>query len=291
MKKHFLFICFITYLTINTRLIAQVNDSITDVQPLKKQLTPKQKYVLGALAAHQLATFYLEYKWWWEGNYHPFVMSSDGGFNNYSLGIDKVGHFYTSYVYFKTLNELMRWGEFKPKTRLWVSTAIPLVWALSIEIGDGFSSYEFSPGDLAANTLGIAYGLAQEKFPYLKNFNFKYSYFPTRYFLDNHFYQWKLTSDYGGHIYWISADINNLLAKPVKRFWPKYLNLAFGYGIADWATGRKFCLGLDWNLGAFTTKNKTVQTVKNILDFYHYPAPGIKKTGTESIKFEPILLN
>lgn len=273
------------------QLIAQVNDSLTIAKPLKNQLNRKQKYILSGLAVHQLATFYLEYQWWWKGDYHPFVMSSDGGFNNYSLGIDKVGHFYTSYVYFKTLNELMKWGDFNPKTRLWVSTAIPFVWALSIEIGDGFSSYEFSPGDLAANTLGITYGLAQERYPYLKNFNFKYSYFPSQYFINNHFYQWRLTSDYGGHIYWLSADINNMLSKPAKRFWPKYLNLAFGYGIADWAAGRKFCISLDWNLGAITTKNKTVQTVKNILDFYHYPAPGIKKIGNESFKFEPLLLN
>jgi hypothetical protein len=40
---------------------------------------------------------------------------NDGMVNNYTLAVDKLGHFYTSYLYFHSLNEIMRWGGFSPE--------------------------------------------------------------------------------------------------------------------------------------------------------------------------------
>jgi len=267
-----------------------------------KRFTTKQKLIIGGLAAQQLASLYLEYKWWWEDNYHPFVINNDGGFNNYSSGLDKVGHFYVSYMYSNLLYELLKYGEFKEKNCMLLSAVIPFVWAFSIEVGDGFSSYEFSPADLLANTLGIGYAFAQKKVPYLQNFKFKFSYFPGQYYRENNYQNWSLTADYDGHIYWLATDVHNILPKKAKGFWPKYLNLSFGYGVNNFSESsfykgqgyelqREFFIGLDYNLNAIPIKNKTSKAIIRMVDYYHFPAPGIKKTGERNWQFKPLLLN
>jgi hypothetical protein len=176
----------------------------------------------------------------------------------------------------------MRWGEFSDKARIWTSMALPAAWAVSIEIGDGFSSYGFSFYDLTANFMGIGYGILQERLPYMRNFNFKFSYYPSPYYLNNDFKGWGLSNDYDGHIYWLSFNVHGLLGEKAKRFWPACLNLACGYGVNGFESynadkiQREFFIGLDYNLGAIQTKNTAVNAVRNILDKFHYPAPGIK---------------
>jgi hypothetical protein len=266
------------------------------------KFTTKQKWIIGGLVAQQAASIYLEYKWWWQGDYHPFVIRSDGGFNNYSLGVDKAGHFYTSYMYSNLLYELLKYGEFKEKNCVLLSTVLPFIWALSIEIGDGFSSYEFSPQDLMANSLGIGYAFAQRKVPYLNHFKFKFSYFPGQYYRDNNYKGWSLTADYDGHIYWLATDVHGILPKSAKRYWPKYLNLALGYGINNYSNvnfykyqgyelKREFFIGLDYNLSAIPAKKPAWKTIRNMVDYYHFPAPGFKKTGTGNWEFKPLILN
>jgi hypothetical protein len=266
---------------------AQLND------PSKKNnhLTTKQKVVIGGLVAQQAASFYVQYQWWWKGDYHSFNFEPDGFVNNYTLGVDKLGHFYTSYMYFHSLNEIMKWAEFSQKARMITSTALPLAWAISIEIGDGFSSYGYSWDDLIANTLGIGYGLLQEEVPFMQNFKVKFSYYPSKYFVDNHYQGWSLTSDYRSHFYWLAFDVHNLLPKSAKRYWPPFLNIAVGYGIDkntprnSLPTNREFGLSLDWNLTSIKTKNKSVALVRNIADYLHYPAPGVSKVQGEKPGF------
>ncbi|OYU95743.1 MAG: hypothetical protein CFE21_11435 [Bacteroidetes bacterium B1(2017)] len=305
MRKYCLLISLLFLFWAPCRASFQLNptDSILQDTLIQKSepLSKKQKLIIAGLIAQQTASMYLEYKWWWQGDYHPFVMNNDGGYNNYSLGIDKVGHFYTSYMYSNALYELLKWGEFREERCLFYSTLLPFVWALSIEIGDGFSSYEFSPTDLLANSIGIGYAYAQHKVPYLRNFKFKFSYFPSSYYIQNNYKNWSLTADYNGHIYWLSTDVHGVLPKTAKGFWPKYLNLSLGYGVNNFAESfyyginyplqREFFIGLDYNLNAIPVKNKTLKTGLNIADYYHFPAPGIKKTGNGNWQFQALLLN
>lgn len=255
------------------------------------KLTSKQKWVIGGLAVQQVASFGVQYKWWWKDDYHAFQFENDGFVDNYCLGVDKLGHFFTSYLYFHSLNELMRWADFKPRTRRITSVALPLAWAISIEIGDGFSTYGYSWADLAANSLGTGFGYLQERFPYMRNFKVKMSYYPTPFYVDNGYKNWALTSDYRGHCYWLSFDVHNLLPHGAKRYWPQFLNMAVGYGI-DRNTPesvaphlRDLCIGFDWNLSSIKTKQKSTYVVKELLDYFHYPAPGIGKVQGEPTRF------
>ncbi|MFY8021498.1 MAG: DUF2279 domain-containing protein [Bacteroidia bacterium] len=264
----------------------------------------RKRLIVGGLVMQQTASTILEYHWWWKDDYHRFNFESDGGFNNYSLGVDKIGHLYTSYFYYHAINEVMKYGNCSKKSRRIVSIAMPAIWALSVEIGDGFSSYNFSPEDLLANFIGIGYGVLQDEVPYLNNFKIKFGYFPSNYFRNNQFRNWSLTSDYNGHLYWFTADVHSLLNKPYKKYWPKGLNLGFAYGVdgftevdqlgywvANRQIQRKFVIGLDWNLGAIQTKKQSVKTVLNIADYIHLPAPGIRRINPNKTNAEFLLLN
>lgn len=256
-----------------------------------------------SLAAYSLASVYVEYQWWWKGNYRSFRYGNDGFLNNYSLGVDKVGHFYTSYFYFQSLYEFMQWGGFDEQTSMLTSIAIPAFYALSIELNDGFTYFSFSGYDLTANMIGIGYGVLQRKFPVLNAFKFKWSYYPSGIIpLDDKFI---IANDYDGHIYWLSMDVNRLLPEQAKPYWPKFLNIAVGYGASNvshrnaWLGEispkgpkmRKFAVSLDYNLVSFPIEGEMTNVIRNIVDYFRFPAPGIRQVGGSPNEFKPLLIN
>ncbi|MFA6457592.1 MAG: DUF2279 domain-containing protein, partial [Bacteroidota bacterium] len=122
----------------------------------------KKTVAVYSMAVYTIASFHVEYQWWWKGNYHHFKQENDGFWNNYSLGVDKIGHFYTSFLYFNITYEFLRWATFDESSALCYAVLIPAFNALSIEIGDGFSTYAFSNADFFANSLGIGFGVLQK---------------------------------------------------------------------------------------------------------------------------------
>lgn len=246
-------------------------------QTAKSGWTLRKKGVLAALIVDQAASAYLEYKWWWEGDYHSFVFESDGWFNNYSLGIDKAGHVYTSYLYYTGVNEVMKWAEFSKRSRQICSISIPLLYALSIEIGDGFTSFNFSLPDFAANITGVAFGVLQEEVPYMKNFALKFSYFPSPGFYKGKANSWNFVEDYDGHIYWLTMNPYGLFKGTSSSIFPRLFNIGIGYGVNKWQSSqieREFFIGLDFNLNAIPTKRKAVRNALSIMDKFHWFAPG-----------------
>lgn len=290
MRKLLLILSLIFFIGLNQKCLAQTDTT--------NKLTTKQKIIIGGLAAQQAASFYIEYNWWWKNNYHPLHVQNDGGINNYSLGIDKVGHFYTSYFYYNAVYELMEYGNFSNKAKTITAIALPAAWAISIELGDGFSRFAFNPDDLAANFLGIAYGLAQTKLKPLKAFNFKFSYYPTQRHFDNNFKGWVLSADYDGHIYWLTTNLNTLSPKAFNNNFFKYFNIGVGYSINNFPPGvtnaaltREYMIGIDYNLRAINIKSKALKHAVNILDNFHIPAPGVKLAPNKDAQYHLLLLN
>lgn len=275
----------------------QQTDSTKTIAIPNNPLTRTQKYLIVGLAAHQTANFVIQYNWWWRGQEKKFNIEKDGFFDNYSLGVDKLGHFYTSYYYYQAVNELMTLAKYNEKTKGIISIALPMIWAVSIEMGDGFSPFGFSFEDLTANTLGVTYGILQRNIKPLQYLKFKMGYYPTAGYINNNFRNWVLSNDYSGHIYWLTFDMHNLVSTNYKKYFPPFLNLAIGYGVDNYGTytngpmENKFCIGLDWNLGSIKSKNKYIITTRNLLDYIHFPAPGIRKINGKETDFEWLLLN
>lgn len=252
------------------------------------KLFTKKNLVVAGLVVQQASSTFIEYQWWWKDSTNKFHFEHDGFLNNYSYGIDKFGHAYTSYMYFVTLNEVMKWANFSDKTRLYTSVILPAAWAISIEIGDAMAPYGFSVPDLVANFSGIGYGLLQDKVPFFQNIDFKFSYYPRN-------ANFNVSSNYDDHIYWLSFNMHNLLPKPIGRKWPELINVAIGYGIQGYYPAqptlhRELMLGIDLNLRALKTKNQTIKTIRNIANLIHIPAPGVKHTLNGKTEFKGLLM-
>jgi len=256
-------------------------------------LFTRKNIITYGIVAHSIFTTYIEYKWWWKGDYHPFTFQVEGFLNDYSVGVDKFGHMYTSHFYFHTLYNLLTWGGYDESTTLWVSSLIPAFYAFSIELGDGFSSFHFSPDDLTFNLAGVGYGILQTKYPFFNNFKIKWSYFPSASHLNS--FQHPFSADYDRHIYWLTFNVHNLLPASAAQYWPRFLNLAVGYGgnnISSYAVGpklRKLAIGLDYNLTTIPLEGETWDVVKNIIDLFHLPAPGIRLVESKPPDYELLL--
>lgn len=278
-------------------LLAQDIQTSTQNDTVQTDFSSRKKTVSFVIGAHTVLTTILVYEWWWKGDYHPFAFGKEGFFDDYSLGVDKTGHFMTSYFYSRSLQHIFAWAGYDKETiRLW-SAVIPWFYALSFEIGDGFSHYTFSTEDLAANTLGVGYAYLQMEYPFLENFIFKWSYYPSgKKYPDG----WELTRDYDGHLYWLAVNVHNVLPKDMQQYWPGFLNIAVGYGVKnfDGYTSvrtdnllRKFTIALDFNLTSIPTSSDTWESLLKIGNYLHLPLPGVKTTQNEGTEFKPLLVN
>jgi hypothetical protein len=215
---------------------------------------------------------------WWKDNAQPFHFLTEGWFTDYSLGIDKVGHAYTSYFYYHTFRNMMLWGGYEPDEATTWSAATTAFFALCVEIGDGLTTWGFSHEDLAANLLGLGYGVAQTKVPYLRNFNFKWSYWPDK----SNQTALRFVRYYDAHTYWMTCNVHGVLPESMKSYWPEFLQVAVGYGVDDNQTRREFVIGLDFNLEVFPIDNPELHFVQKTVNMFHIPAPGVKFTTGKS---------
>lgn len=261
---------------------------------------PRKDFATYSTVAWSVGAVFMEFQWWWKDDYlykqHTFRLKNDGYFYNSSYGVDKLGHMYASYLIFHVTYDVMKWAYYNESSALWTAIAVPASHALAIEIADGFSKWAFNPSDLLFNTAGIFYGALQTQYPFLRNFNYKWSYYPSGSGGRND-PDWGPASDYSGHIYWIAADVHNLLPEPAKDYWPKFLNVAVGMGAKNVSFGdtgekkHKFAISLDWKMTELPLAGDTWGVIKNLIDKVHFPAPGIKVYSGEKPQGKGLLLN
>ena len=222
---------------------------------------------------------------WWVNDYRPFHFETGPWFDD-KLGIDKIGHLYTSYFMFHALHEILLWGGHSENASFWWATGITAFHAFVVEVGDGFSPYGFDYKDITFNYIGLAYSILQDRLALLKNFEIKWSlYYP----LNRHTF--KINSLYDYHIYWMSAKVNALLPESLKPYWPEFLQITFGLGTDDNITRRTYILAFDYNLELIPLEGKDASLIKRILNMFHLPAPGVKFSKGHAPEFQLLLLN
>jgi hypothetical protein len=233
---------------------------------------------VGGILVGSLISSYFD---WWKDSAQPFHIVREGIFSDYSLGIDKIGHAYTSYFYFNTFRNVMLWGGYGESTALWWAAGTTAFFALSIEIGDGVSPYGFSFEDLAFNMGGLGLGMLRTAVPFLRSFDFKWSYVPRE------GYRWppRFTDHYDAHTYWLTVNMHRLLPESIGNIWPEFLQLAVGYGVDDNQTRREGVLGLDFNLEIFPVSNPELRLLQETVDMIHIPAPAVKYTEGKTPKY------
>jgi len=244
--------------------------------------------------------YFAWYKDYPQSSFHLFNDSDEW------MQADKCGHAVTANYISRIGYQSYRWSGVKEKPAAWFGGMLGFAYLLNIEILDGFSSgWGFSPGDLVANTLGSMIFIGQQLAWHEQRFSLKYSFHQTEYaqyrpdLLGENLVQ-NMLKDYNGHTYWLSGNVSAFL--PAKTKFPKWFNVAIGYG-AEGMTGssahsgaggqvipayvpyRKFFLSVDVDLTRIPTKSKVLKGVFNILSFIKIPAPAVEFNTTGAVKF------
>ncbi len=172
---------------------------------------------------------------WWDGKGRNFYIKEDG---DYALYADKFGHFMGGYSIAYCAREAFIFSGFSWEQSILLGSLFGLVTQTYIEFKDGYAENTgFSPSDFAADFAGVTYFYLQHYIPFLQNFSPKWQYAPpgmigvpptarTQTFLDN----------YNSTTGWISVHVRNLFWGNQESFWPKWLNIGFGYGINGYNT-------------------------------------------------------
>jgi hypothetical protein len=293
-KKYFLLVasCFFAV----HLLIAQSDSSA--IISLENSLNKKRiAIVVGTEASLYAGSLIGLNELWYKG----YPRSSFHFFNDDKewLQMDKVGHATTAYNVGRIGIDLLKWSGVERKKAIWYGGMLGSIFNLNIEILDGLSSqWGFSIGDFAANTAGSLLVIAQELAWDEQRIMLKYSFQQSKYAkyrpdeLGKNL-QENLIKDYNGQTYWLSLNIASFMKKETK--FPKWLNVAFGYGANGMIGGkenpsivdtngnpiyfdryRQFYFSLDVDLTRIKTKSKFLKTVFNTIGFIKFPAPAIE---------------
>lgn len=215
--------------------------------------------------------------------------------------MDKVGHFMTSYYVGKVGMEVLDWAGVSKKNQLIYGATFGFTFLTAVEVLDGFSKeWGASTGDILANAAGTGLLVGQELLWNEQRITVKYSFHQTTFAkqrpntLGNNYLQQSL-KDYNGQTYWLSA---NIWSFNKKSNFPKWLNVAFGYGAEGMLYGetrptnpvaqdpyRQFYLSLDLDLTKINTKSKFLKSVFSVVNFIKIPSPTLEINTKGGIKF------
>jgi hypothetical protein len=216
---------------------------------------------------------------WWAGQRSRFHLQNDW---DYAMSSDKIGHFFDGALIQTLYQGAFEWSGFSPKAAMWLGAGFSIIYMTDIEIEDGFASdWGFSPGDEISNIAGALYPVLQQTWTPLKEVNFKWSYYPTEDLLSGNKHG-AFLDDYNGQTNWLSVGIHSFLPKEVKKFWPDFLNIAFGYGVEHYTAWDKryqnFYIAFDFDWRKIIPGNSRFMLwIKNVLNHFRFlPAPGIR---------------
>jgi len=196
-----------------------------------------------------------------------FKILEDG---QYALYADKAGHVFGGYFMSYMYTELFSSTGISWELSNILGATIGLTYQTYVEVLDGYgSNFGFSPSDMYANIFGAGFFLAQHYVPFLQNFTPKFMYIPA----DAHGQMkrqphFAFIDDYSSHTLWMSVNVHNLLPEDYNQYWPKWLQLSFGYAVRNLCDpldpnsdcsksfpatetvygDRKFVIALDYNL-------------------------------------------
>lgn len=221
-----------------------------------------------------------------KSNFHLYNDNADW------LQMDKVGHAFSGYQLSRASSELLQWSGVSKKQSVLYGSLSGFSFLTAVEVFDGFSEqWGFSYGDVLANFSGVALYAGQELLWDEQRILLKFSFHTTPYasrrpnVLGENLPQ-QILKDYNGQTYWLSFNIASF-AKELH--FPKWLNLAVGYGAEGMITGedrlvnyiflpekerlRQYYLSLDVDLSKIKTNSHFLKTLFSVVNTLKIPAP------------------
>ncbi|MFH0733902.1 MAG: DUF2279 domain-containing protein [bacterium] len=226
-----------------------------------------------------IAVYLYEYNAWWKDKRSTKFRVIDDW--EYALWIDKIGHLYATTMIAHGLSSAFDAANFPPEKNAIYSSLGALLFQTYIEIEDGYGAqWGFSPGDFYADVLGAGYHLAKYYYPVVKNFQPRVSYYPSKKYLNGEHKDGNIIDDYEGQKYWLSLRMKELLPKDIAKYWPSFLMLSVGMGVSDLdgrgGGNRELYISFDLDWQTLPIPGKIGQLVKNTLNYFHLPMPGVK---------------
>lgn len=238
----------------------------------------------GSTAAIMAGIHVYQSNGWWKDNRRSFHFREDF---QYALHVDKIGHFYAANLLTVLLNRAFLWTNAEEPTSLYLGAGLSTLFQTFLEVEDGFSAWGFDRVDFAADVAGALYPVAQYHAPALRNFNFKFSYVPSKNINAPGAFPGQkhlLMDDYEGQTFWLSVNVNELLPGTVEPYWPDFLALAVGYGGRDILGDRPYrvaYIALDYDMTRIIPRSTGfLRALGDALNFIHFPAPAVRFTPT-----------
>lgn len=259
----------------------------------------KKKLTLG-ISSVVLTTgslVYLNQAWYQEYSTSKFHTFND---NDEWYQMDKYGHIFTTYQTGRLMMNAMEWAGYSRKNQLIVGGLSGFAYMSAVEVMDGYSSgWGFSWGDMGANALGSGLAIGQKALWNEQRVQLKFSFYSSGYAkyrpeLLGESFATQILKDYNGQIYWLSINPSSFMKKETR--FPKWLNVAFGYG-ANGMLGARYnnilvvdedgrthyfnrypqgYFSLDVDLTRIKTKSKILKSVFSCLNIIKIPFPNLE---------------
>jgi hypothetical protein len=214
--------------------------------------------------------------------------------------MDKVGHIFTTYQTGRLMMNAMEWAGYSRRNQMLIGGLSGFAYMGAIELMDGYSEgWGFSWGDMGANAIGSGLVIGQKALWDEQRIQLKYSFYPSSYAkyrpdLLGESFGTQILKDYNAQIYWLSINPSSFMKKETR--FPKWLNVAFGYG-ADGMLGarennnliinengnvitfnrfRQGYFSLDLDLTRIRTKSRVLKSVLSGLNMIKIPFPNLE---------------
>jgi hypothetical protein len=243
------------------------------------------------------------------------------------LEMDKAGHMFTAYFEADWTHGVSRWIGMKKSSSILASTLVAFGLQATIETLDGFSSqWGFSLYDLSSNIAGCSLWAGQQmlwgeqrirmkvsstfrKYPDELIFG-SFSGFTTLKTRTNDVFGKNIfetfLKDYNAQTIWVSVNIHSFLKEESK--FPKWLNIAFGYGAENMFGGfenswkiddntyvlneskypryRQLFISPDIDLSKIPIKGRFLKTIVSMANIFKIPAPALVLNGKGGVKWK-----
>ena len=222
------------------------------------------------------------------------------------LQVDKAGHIYSTYQLSRLSSNLFKWAGVEDKSAALYGSLFGFSYVTTIEIFDGYSKeWGYSWSDMAANALGTGLFVGQEYLWKEQRILLKYSYHTTDFAGQRpgtlgDGLQEEFLKDYNGQTYWLSFNIQSFTKW---QSFPKWLNLAFGYGGEGMLTGsytqtdsalipqdryRQYYFSLDVDFSKIPTNSHFLRTIFDVLNLIKVPFTTVEFNGKNEVLVHPI---
>lgn len=221
---------------------------------------------------------------------------------------DKLGHIGSAYYISNWTGQLYKYAGYQQNKAALLGALTGFGFQLTIEMFDGYSSqWGFSPGDLAANTIGSSMYYLQAVTWNEQRIKYKISYHATEFpkynpsLLGDDKMQ-RVFKDYNGQTLWLSFNLKDLIFQD-KQF-PSWLNMAVGYnasGMTGANTNRLtyngnaipqfervhyFILSPDIDITKIKSRYKAFNILKETFGFLKFPMPALRIKNNGKINGE-----